>query len=302
MANQINEIQRVSQPSFNFFDPEQFKTMQRVCTLFANSELVPEMYRVTPKNTIEKAIANCMVAIEMAQRIDASPLMVMQNLIIIYGRPSWSSKFLIATVNSCGRFEPIQYRFSDLGQIKDVEYIEYEWNGKAKVPVAKKFTGPIQNVQCIAYTNKKGSKEILESVPVTIEMAIKEGWYTKSGSKWKTMQKLMLTYRAASFWTSAYAPELSMGIKTTEEAIDIQDISHVEIHQNDPIPNSSPMDFDDKKTPEVKTPEVKTPENKEPAPIEPLKKATDSTDPIQVGNLFGHASKSNGTVVATPDF
>ena len=31
----------------------------------------------------------------------------------------------------------------------------------------------------------------------------------------------MLMYRAASFWTSAYAPELSMGMRTVEEQQDI---------------------------------------------------------------------------------
>jgi hypothetical protein len=231
MTTEKNELQKSSggPAVFNFFDPEQFKTMQRVCTMFANSELVPEMYKVSEKNPIEKAIANCMVAIEISQRIGASPLMVMQNMVPIYGKPSWSSKFLIATVNSCGRFEPMQYRFEDLGTLENVEYIEYEWNGKAKAPVSKKFPGPIQNIQCIAFTRKRGGTEILESIPVSIEMAIKEGWFTKNGSKWKTMSRLMLTYRAASFWTSAYAPELSMGIKTVEETLDIQDISHEEI-------------------------------------------------------------------------
>lgn len=266
-----NEIQKSQASAFNFFDPEQFKTMQRVCTMFANSELVPDMYRVTEKNPIEKAIANCMVAVELAGRINASPVMVMQNMVPIYGRPSWSSKFLIATVNSCGRFEPIQYRFTDLGQISNVEYIEYEWNGKSKAPVIKKFQGPIQNIQCIAYTTKKGGGEILESIPVTIEMAIKEGWYTKNGSKWKTMEKLMLTYRAASFWTSAYAPELSMGIKTTEEVYDIQDITHEEVfdaHMKKEA-NKFPIDFNDGAG---KSPENAEPSSKKEDPVENLGK------------------------------
>src|SRR5674476_222055 len=85
--------------AFDFFNPVQFETMQRVCKMFSSSELVPDMYKtdlalkdghaVNPEN---KAMANCMIAIEMAQRIGASPLMIMQNMVIIYGRPSWSSK------------------------------------------------------------------------------------------------------------------------------------------------------------------------------------------------------------------
>ena len=249
----MNEIQKanqgeltVSMPSsqqvgFNFFDPIQFETMQRVCKLFSSSELVPEMYKaqyksipqgaseevikavVTENKMAEtKAIANCMIAIEISQRISASPLMVMQNMTPIYGKPSWSSKFLIATVNSCGRFEPLKYRFIEKGNLGMVEYTDYVWNGRTKAPTTKQFDGKkIMDIECVAYTTAKGSTEVLESSPISIRMAIQEGWYTKNGSKWQTMPKQMLMYRAASFWTSAYAPELSMGMRTVEENQDI---------------------------------------------------------------------------------
>lgn len=261
----MNEIQKtngsaiVAQPQnqvgFNFFDPEQFNTMQRVCKLFANSELVPDMYKVkydqipanADENTINaikfknqvaehKAVANCMIAIEIATRIGASPLMVMQNMTPIYGKPSWSSKFLIATVNTCGRFEPLQFRFTDKGMCGMVDYTDYVWDNatRSKKPVAKQFDGKkIMNIECVAFTTKKGSNDVLESSPVSIELAIQEGWYTKNGSKWQTMTKQMLMYRAASFWTSAYAPELSMGMRTVEEQqdiyVDYQDVTATEV-------------------------------------------------------------------------
>ena len=206
----------------NFFDPTQFETMQRVCKMFASSELVPDMYKASDKNPIEKAISNCMIAIEISQRIGASPLMVMQNMVPIYGKPSWSSKFLVATVNTCGRFNPLQYRFTEKGMLGMVEYTDYEWQGGRKVAVQKQFDGKkIMDIECIAYTSAKGSDQVLESSPVSIRLAIQEGWYTKNGSKWQTMTKQMLMYRAASFWTSAYAPELSMGMRTLEEQQDI---------------------------------------------------------------------------------
>lgn len=207
-----------------FFDPSQFETMQRVCKMFASSELVPDMYKASEKNPIEKAISNCMIAIEIAQRIGASPLMVMQNMVPIYGKPSWSSKFLVATVNTCGRFNPLQYRFTEKGMLGMVDYTDYVWDNttRSKKPVAKQFDGKkIMDIECVAYTTAKGSDQILESSPVSLRLAIKEGWYTKNGSKWQTMAKQMLMYRAASFWTSAYAPELSMGMRTVEEQQDI---------------------------------------------------------------------------------
>lgn len=216
---------------FNFFDPEQFAVMQRVCQMFASSELVPELYKISDKNPKEKAIANCMIAIEISQRIGASPLMVMQNMNIIYGRPSWASKFLVATVNACGKYNSIKYKRKLLGSAKGTVYTEYKWDNaaKKKLPVVNTFQEDVENWECIAYTSEKGSNDILESIPVSIVMAIQEGWYTKDGSKWRTMPKLMLQYRAASFWTNAYAPELSMGIKTSEEAQDFEDIPHEDV-------------------------------------------------------------------------
>lgn len=240
----MNELQKMDQGTnvvtFNFFDPTQFETMQRVCKMFANSELVPDMYKVSDKNPIDKATANCMIAISIAMRIGADPLMIMQNMTPIYGRPAWSSKFLIATVNTCGRFNPLQYRFTNLGRLGKVEYTIYNkiwtpgqnggkgyYRNESKVEV---FDGTqIDNIQCIAYTTKKGSTDVLESTPVDVKLAVQEGWYTKNGSKWQTMTRQMLTYRAASMWTNAYAPELSMGMKTVEEMHDIVDAEYIDV-------------------------------------------------------------------------
>lgn len=224
--------QQPTQVGFNFFDPVQFETMQRVCKLFVHSDLVPDMYKATDKNPIEKAMANCMIAIEMAQRIGASPLMIMQNMVIIYGRPTWSSKFLVATVNTCGRFDPLQYRFTEKGMLGMVDYTDYVWDSatRAKRAVTKQFDGKkVMDIECVAYTTAKGSDEVLESSPVSVRLAVQEGWYTKNGSKWQTMTQQMLIYRAASFWTNAYAPELSMGMKTEDEVRDIQDVDYEDV-------------------------------------------------------------------------
>lgn len=236
-TNQLQPVQSNAVATFNFFDPVQFETMQRVCKLFSSSELVPDMYKTDltmkdgkPVNPESKAMANCMIAIEMAQRIGASPLMIMQNMVIIYGRPSWSSKFLVATVNTCGRFEPLKYKITSLGRVGKIPYTDYVWDGGRKKAVNKEFDGTqIDNLQCIAYTTAKGSDEIMESAPIDIKLAIQEGWYTKSGSKWQTMTRQMLMYRAASFWTNAYAPELSMGMKTEDEIRDIIDIPYEDV-------------------------------------------------------------------------
>lgn len=229
----------------NFFDSEQFATVQRVCTLFANSALVPEQYRALPGKTPEEtaanksqAIANCVVALDVATRIGASPLMVMQNLVIVQGRPTWGAAFLIATVNSCGRFEPIKYRWENLGKVGKVTVTEYVWDKVAREKKAMDKVYDLSNVdnwQCTAYTNRKGSNEVLEGSPINIRLAVEEGWYTKNGSKWKTMPRQMLMYRSASWWTRAYAPELSMGMHTTDEVVDFAEAEEIPINADEQL-------------------------------------------------------------------
>jgi len=53
-------------------------------------------------------------------------------------------------------------------------------------------------------------------------MAEAEGWSTKPGSKWKTMPELMLRYRAAAFFARIYAPDITLGMQTSEESMDIE--------------------------------------------------------------------------------
>lgn len=204
-------IQSPQRQTLNFFDPTQMESVQRAAKMFANSDLVPDMYKVGGKqqNPPEKAIANCVIAMNMASRMNADVLMIMQNLVIIYGRPSWSSTFLISSVNSSGRFEPLKYKFTNKGKVGKIGNNDFS---------------QLDNIECIAYTKAKGSDEVLESSPISIEMAIKEGWYTKNGSKWQTMPQQMLMYRSASFWVRAYAPEISMGMYTVEETQDMNTV------------------------------------------------------------------------------
>lgn len=169
-----------------FFDLQAFELIQRVSKAFSSSDLVPKQYQGN--------LANCMIAMDMAQRIGANPLMVMQNLYVVHGTPGWSSKFLIATINASGRYSSLRY----------------EWKG---TPGAKDYG-------CRAWAIERETGERLDGIWVTWEMVRSEGWDSKNGSKWKTMPDQMFVYRCAAFWQRAYAPELGMGLQTVE---DIQD-------------------------------------------------------------------------------
>lgn len=170
-----------------FFSMANFEGAQRMAKMLAESDIVPDQYK--------KSIPNTVIALEMANRIGASPLAVMQNLYIVYGKPAWSSQFLISCINASGRFSPLRY----------------------------KMEGEGDDHGCIAWATDKTS-ERLESPRVTIGMAKAEGWFQKNGSKWKTMPDLMLRYRAATLFARLYAPELTMGIHTDDEVIDITPI------------------------------------------------------------------------------
>jgi hypothetical protein len=163
-----------------------FELEQRTAKMYSASKLVPKQYQGN--------IADCTIALKMAERMGADPFMVMQNLYVVHGNPAFSAKFLIACVNACGRFTPLRYRMTGTKG-------EDSWG-------------------CIAWA-KDESGEILESAEVTIAMAKAEGWFQKQGSKWQTMPEMMLQYRSAAFFTRAYAPDVSMGMMTREEVDDL---------------------------------------------------------------------------------
>lgn len=169
---------------------KQFEIIQRKAKALTSSTIVPETYR--------NNIGNCIIAIEMAERMGTPPLMVMQNLYIVHGNPAWSSKYLIGSINASKRFSPLRYEFrGDEGT-------------------------PQYGCRCFAYeANDRERKEPLYGDWITMDMANKEGWTKKSGSKWLTMPNQMLRYRAAAFWQRVYCPEISMGLLTAEEAEDI---------------------------------------------------------------------------------
>lgn len=222
----------------DLFNPATMEMALKATEMFTKSNLVPEMYReggvikkakidyktgqeLEPAVTVsaEQAKANVFIALDLANRLKANPLMVMQNLYIVEGHPSWSSSFLISTINTCGRFRPLKFKLA----------VEKNPDGTPQMvqPMDKNGhpTGqPIVNVSCVAYTCEKGEPEdkehMLTSTKITLQMAILEGWMSKNGSKWQTMTEQMLRYRAAAFWVRTYAPELANGMYTTEEVKD----------------------------------------------------------------------------------
>lgn len=171
-------------PTSVWTDQAQFNQLARAAKMLSETNIIPQNYQGKPQD--------CFVAIEMATRMNISPLVVMQNMYVVKGKPSWAGQACTMLINSCGKF-------------KDVKHI---------------------------YTGKKGTDERgcyvsavrisdgaeLNGVEVTINMAKAEGW--TSNPKWRNMPELMLAYRASAFFARVYCPEALMGVQTYEEIID----------------------------------------------------------------------------------
>lgn len=175
------------QYSTQLTDKSSLKTLLEVAKIFANSMIVPDMYQHNPDN--------CFVACEMANRMGVSPLIVMQNLDVIKGRPAWSGKACIAFINGTMQFTPLRFVF--VGERDKLSYGCY--------------------IEC----TRKSDDEVLRSSTITLQMAKDEGWLDKSGSKWKTMPEQMMQYRAAAFFARIYCPAALMGLQTVEEVEDV---------------------------------------------------------------------------------
>jgi hypothetical protein len=169
-----------------------FLHLQRVAAVFSKSKMVPKQF--------QDNIPDCCIALNLARRLNADELMVMQNLYIVYGRPGWSSKFKIAMFNQTGKFTPINYQF---------------FGEKGK-----------DSYGCRAVCVNRETGEPVTGPDITIALAKAEGWYDRkskdggAASKWPTMTDLMLRYRSAAWMIDTTAPELTMGIGTVEEHVD----------------------------------------------------------------------------------
>lgn len=202
----------------------QFETYQRMAKPLAESNFVPDAFK--------GKIGDCIIAVEVAARLGVPPLTVMQNLCVVKGKPTWASKFLIGCVNTCGRYTTLDYKIIIDGTVGDVKYKTWAKGTDGRNhEVQKAYDNPtLDNLVCTAFATEKATGKVLTSPPVSVRMAIQEGWYTKDGSKWPSMTELMLRYRAASMWVSTFAPEISMGFRTVEEANDIVDADYEEVH------------------------------------------------------------------------
>lgn len=154
-----------------------FKMASELC----KADIIPQAYK--------GKVADTAIAIDMANRMGVSPMMVMQSMYVVKGKPSWSGQ-------ACLSF--IRAKFTD-------------------VKVIYVGTKGTDDRGCyVKATDKDG--DVLEGTTVTMSMAKAEGW--TSNSKWRNMPEQMLAYRAASFFARVHCPETLMGVQVEGEVED----------------------------------------------------------------------------------
>ena len=163
---------------------DQFNQLLRAAQMLSQTSIIPQSYQGKPQD--------CFVAIEMANRMGVSPMVVMQNMYVVKGKPSWAGQACTMLINSCGKF-------------KDVKHIYTGEKGKP-------------NRGCYVTATRISDGSQVDGVEVTMQMAQAEGW--TSNSKWRNMPELMLAYRASAFFARVYCPEAMMGVQTAEEVYD----------------------------------------------------------------------------------
>lgn len=176
-----------------FSDSESFQRLFDIGKMFASSTLVPQNYQGKPMD--------CTIAVDMANRMGVSPMMVMQNLYVVKGKPSWSGQACMSMIRGSREFKNVR-------------------------PV---YTGEknTDSWGCYIQAEYRETGEVVRGTEVTISMAKAEGWYSKKDkygnetSKWQTIPEQMLAYRAAAFFARVYIPNSLMGVYVEGEAEDI---------------------------------------------------------------------------------
>ena len=166
-------------------NPEAMNVAKKNAVTLSNSGLVPQNYQGNP--------SNCLIALDMANRMGVSPLFVMQNLYIVKGKPSWSGQACMSLI----RNNP------DFTDVEPVYFGEKGTDGRG----------------CYIKATMLQSGKTITGTEVTLGMAKAEGW--TNNPKWRNMPDLMLGYRAAAFFARIYCPNALMGFQTSEEVEDV---------------------------------------------------------------------------------
>lgn len=192
--NEVMTVEENTAISNPFGSESNFNALMKVAEAFSKTSIVPAAYQNKPED--------CMIAIDMANRMQVSPMFVMQNLYVVKGKPSWSGQACMSLIKACPEYK-------DVRPVYTGEKGTNSWG-------------------CYIQAIRKTTGETVKGPEVTIGIAKAEGWFSKKDkfgnetSKWQTMPELMLAYRASAFFARVYIPNSLMGCRVEGEVEDIQ--------------------------------------------------------------------------------
>ena len=104
MENEVMVQQERQEIMSPFADSESFQKLFDIGKMWASSDLVPSAYR-------GKAM-DCTIAVDMANRMGVSPMMVMQNLYVVKGNPQWSGQACMSLIKADSHFMNFHHVYS----------------------------------------------------------------------------------------------------------------------------------------------------------------------------------------------
>ena len=191
--DEIMNMEETTALSNPFGSELNFNALMKVAEAFSKTSIIPAAYQNKPDD--------CMIAIDMANRMQVSPMFVMQNLYVVKGKPSWSGQACMSLIKANPEYQNVR-------------------------PV---YTGEkgTNSWGCYIQAVRRDTGEVVKGPEVTIGIAKAEGWFSKKDkygnetSKWQTMPELMLAYRASAFFARIYIPNSLMGCRVEGEIADI---------------------------------------------------------------------------------
>lgn len=153
----------------------------------SKSDLLPPHFKGKPENVL--------LVLALAQNLNINPIMALQQVSVIGGKPCLQASLMLSLLNNSGKIT---------GPIR------FEWVGQPAQP----------SRGCIAKATDAATGETVQSEPVTLAMAQAEGW--TRNAKYKSIPDTMLKWRAATFFVRTYYPEVVLGLHSAEELTDVE--------------------------------------------------------------------------------
>lgn len=209
-----------------------FAETMRLAEIFSKTRMVPVHFQGKPED--------CFVAMQMAHRMGVDPMMALQNIYVVGGKPGLTGALIISLINNSKRLK---------GGIR------FRIEGKGEALAVTAF-GTLQDGETVEFT-------------ASMAMAKAEGW--DKNPKYRSMPEVMLRYRAATFLARFNFPEVILGMHSSEEWEDVEASGGVTIQKPaSPAMVLAARQPEPQPVPQTETIEAK-PQEAEPSKSEPPK-------------------------------